>query len=157
MQSTKGTPLSCFPLCHNTLSTLVTWQRWLVCDKIVGFFSRQWLSIPERCVVIVVSQPVIAPRRKPQMMLRWSVFLGTGNNSSPHSISTLMFLYLPLYFGPWKLPGDSASSCILLYLKTLVIQLSSECGVGACCMAMVVLDGIIRLRKYTWNFVLSKE
>lgn len=80
------------------------------------------------------------------MMLRWSVFLGTGNNSSPHSISTLMFLYLPLYFGPWKLPGDSTSSCILSYLKTLVIKLSSECGVGACCMAVVVLDGIIRLK-----------
>lgn len=115
-------------LCDTINPAFCTWQRWLVCDKNLFFFPRQQLSLPERCVVIVVSQPVIAPRRKPQMMLRWSVFPRTVGIIAPCILSSLLCsLYLSLYFGLWEPAGHCTSDSTPSSMKTLEIKLSSAC------------------------------
>lgn len=134
------------PVWHDTLRLLVTWQRCLVRDKTV-VFPGGGFPFPERCVVIVVSQPVKGPGgKKPQMMLRWSVFPGTvGITASPpfylRSCASSIFLCIfrsrrasgPLYLRFYSFIHEDTGNWIMLSLCACV-------GVSFC-MVLLVLGG----------------
>lgn len=124
----QNTSLSCFPTQHNTRSLLVTWQRWLVCDKNMvlfqaaffgGFFS--FFPFPETHTVIVVNQPVIALRRKSRTALKWSVFLRNGGKNSYRHHPLSGFVCIPLFKSQKATCASPFSSSVHEDMENLII------------------------------------
>lgn len=122
----KNTSLSCFPARRNTRSLLVTWQRWLVCDKNTVLFQAAvfcffFFPFPETRTVIVVNQPVIALRRKSRTALKWSVFLRKGGNNSSRHHPLSGFVCISLFKSQKATCASPFSSSIHEDMENLII------------------------------------